>query len=223
MMTVSDVINKARAEVGTKESPAGSNCVKYNDWFYGRKVAGSSYPWCMAFISWLFNGTGAFPKSASCANTAQWFKDHNQWFHQPRIGDLVFFKFGTNNRWTNHVGLVIGVNGNSITTIEGNTSRTSDDNGGCVMERSRSKNIVGYGRPTYKEVTGSILPTLKYGDNNSFVLAWQNYLNTQGYRLEADGIFGPKTRDAIKNWQRMNGLNVTGKITNIEWHKIGVR
>ncbi len=44
----------AAAEVGTKESPAGSNNVKYNTWFYGRTVSGSAYPWCMAFIAWLF-------------------------------------------------------------------------------------------------------------------------------------------------------------------------
>jgi GH25 family lysozyme M1 (1,4-beta-N-acetylmuramidase) len=44
-------------------------------------------------------------------------------------------------------------NGMKIKTIEGNTSVTSDDNGGAVMERTRSSNIVGYGRPEYAEST----------------------------------------------------------------------
>ena len=39
-----------------------------------------------------------------------------------------------------------------ITAIEGNTSITSDDNGGAVMERVRDYTyIVGYGRPNYEE------------------------------------------------------------------------
>ena len=44
-----------------------------------------------------------------------------------------------------------------IETIEGNTSVSSDDNGGAVMVRQRTSNIVGYGRPAYEE-TPIILP-----------------------------------------------------------------
>lgn len=88
-------------------------------------------------------------KTASCADMLTWFEANNQRVQTPEPGDVVFFKFKTNNRRTNHVGLVIGVRGNVVITIEGNTSINSDDNGGSVMKRERSKNIVAYGRPAY--------------------------------------------------------------------------
>ena len=46
--TVKDILNVARKEIGTKESPAKSNNVKYNTWYYGKTVNGASYPWCKA-------------------------------------------------------------------------------------------------------------------------------------------------------------------------------
>lgn len=218
-MNSEDIIKKAKAEIGTKESPPNSNNVKYNTWYYGHAVSGSNYPWCMVFQSWLFEGTGLFPKSASCMNTAEWFKNQKRFFTSPQIGDLVFFKYGTNSRWTNHVGLVIGIKGSTVITIEGNTSKDSNDNGGSVMQRKRSTNIVGYGRPAYSE---SQLPTLLYGSRNDYVRSWQMYLNTQGYDLVVDGIFGKKTENAVKAWQLENGLDVTGIITPTEWNYIGV-
>ncbi len=38
MATVKDILAIARKELGTKESPANSNNVKYNTWFYGHAV-----------------------------------------------------------------------------------------------------------------------------------------------------------------------------------------
>ncbi len=68
----------------------------------------------------------------------------------------------------------------------------------------------------------SVLPTLKRGDRNDFVRSWQMYLNTQGYNLAVDGIFGSKTEQAVQSWQLENGLSVTGIITPKEWNYIGV-
>ena len=54
MATAEKVLSIAREELGTKESPANSNKVKYNTWYYGREVSGSAYPWCIAFVQWVF-------------------------------------------------------------------------------------------------------------------------------------------------------------------------
>jgi peptidoglycan hydrolase-like protein with peptidoglycan-binding domain len=56
-VTASMIVAKAKSQVGTKESPAGSNKVKYNTWYYGKEVKGSAYPWCMVFVSWVFAHT----------------------------------------------------------------------------------------------------------------------------------------------------------------------
>ena len=154
-MTVKEVIDIAKGELGTVENPPNSNCVKYNDWFYNRQsVSGAAYPWCCVFISWLFRKEPKLiKKTASCMDLYNWFKMNGQIVKKPQAGDIVFFKYNTNSRFTNHVGLVISVSadGKVINTIEGNTSTSSQDNGGKVMQRNRYNNIVGYGRPKYSD------------------------------------------------------------------------
>ena len=76
-MLKADIVNAALAEVGVKETPANSNNVKYNTWYYGKNVSGSAYPWCAAFISWLFrNNKDLCIKSASCANMLEIGRAH---------------------------------------------------------------------------------------------------------------------------------------------------
>lgn len=149
-MTAQELINIAQNEVGVKENPANSNNVKYNTWYYGKSVSGAAYPWCAAFVSWCFKSAqGLCPKTASCLTMLQWFEGKGQIVRDPKPGDIVFFHYSTNTRRTNHVGIVIGVEGKIIRTVEGNTSVSSNDNGGSVMERMRNKNIVAYARPKY--------------------------------------------------------------------------
>ena len=142
MPTVNQVLVLAQSQVGTTEYPPNSNNVVYNTAYYGHEVSGSAYPWCAVFVWWCFAQFTPclVKKTASCMDMAQWFKDNGQWHASPKVGDVVFFKFNTNTRWTNHVGIVKEVidGGVKIKTIEGNTSVASDDNGGAVMERTRS-------------------------------------------------------------------------------------
>ena len=231
MATAKDVINKASAEIGVKESPACSNNVKYNTIYYGRPVSGSAYPWCCAFIWWLLSSSGiSVPKTALCTSMASYFKSQGQWYtSDPHVGDIVFFKFGTNNRWTNHVGIVTAVRGNEIETIEGNTSINSDDNGGAVMRRRRSSHIVGYGRPKYTEIDETPAepehrPTLKRGSRGDYVKAWQAYLISCGIscgKAGADGDYGRATENAVRTYQARLGLPVTGVIDRDDWESVG--
>jgi len=66
-------------------------------------------------------------------------------------------------------------------------------------------------------------PTLRKGDRNAYVLHWQKFLNLNGYHcgLE-DGIFGPNTEYAVKQWQMMHGLKADGIIGPKTWASIGV-
>lgn len=153
-MTAKQIIDRAKNEIGVHESPPNSNNVKYNTWFYGHPVSGSAYPWCAVFISWLFKAEqGLCKKTASCVDMLDWFEKRGQIVKNPQAGDIVFFKFSTNNRRTNHVGLVVSVGGNTINTIEGNTSVSNQSNGGMVMQRNRYSNIVAYARPKYQTGT----------------------------------------------------------------------
>lgn len=66
-VTADMVVKTALSQVGVKESPSGSNRVKYNTWFYGKEVRGASYPWCMTFVEWCFAHVIESPKKKPTA------------------------------------------------------------------------------------------------------------------------------------------------------------
>ena len=148
------VLAIAAWQVGVLESPAGSNKVKYNTAFYSREVSGNAYPWCMAFIWWVFREAGFnLYKTASCSAFVRRYKA----FSPGQIitsgfkpGDIVFFDFSGGRKKTEHVGLVVSVSGGTVTTIEGNTGTGNDANGGAVMRRTRKAGLITCGvRPGY--------------------------------------------------------------------------
>ncbi len=136
-MTVNELLTLARRELGNNESPPGSNNIKYNTWYYGREVEGSEYPWCMAFVQWLFYTLGnPLPlKTASCSALLSYYKtwQPKNVKTEPEPGDIAIYTFG-------HTGIVETVNGDSFTAIEGNTAVGNDF--GEVMRRSRTKKQV---------------------------------------------------------------------------------
>lgn len=154
-MTAKQIIDRAKSQIGVCENPPNSNNVIYNTWYYGHPVSGASYPWCAVFISWLFKAEQSLCiKTASCVQMLEWFEKRGQLVKTPQAGDIVFFKYSTNNRRTNHVGLVVSYDGKVVNTIEGNTSSSSkgsQDNGGMVAQRNRYSNIVAYARPKYQD------------------------------------------------------------------------
>jgi len=196
MPTVKEVLDLAVAQVGITEYPPNSNKVLYNTAYYGREVSGSAYPWCCVFVWWVFAQFSPCLvwKTASCAELGNWFKDNSRWYNQPQVGDVVFFKFNTNNRWTNHCGIVKSINGKMIETIEGNTSVNSDDNGGAVMIRQRTSNIVGYGRPAYAEDIIPASSNYQYGVDIS-----ENQGAVNFAKVKTDGISFVCMRSTKKN------------------------
>lgn len=179
MKKVPSPLDVARGELGTTESPAGSNCVKYNTWFYGREVrdtADRKYPWCMAFVQWCFAQAGCrLPHvTASCGDLLSWYKRNcpERVVTAPQTGDIIIYNFG-------HTGIVEGVgvgkDAGYILAIEGNTSPGevgSQSNGGGVFRRKRSKALV----------TAYIRPYDKYEED--------------------DGVVTYKTLDDVPSWYK---------------------
>lgn len=52
----------------------------------------------------------------------------------------------------------------------------------------------------------------KRGDNSPYIGDLQQMLVRKGYKIAADGIFGPITENAVKDFQKQTGLTVTGQI-----------
>lgn len=157
-MTAEKILKIARSEIGIKESPAGSNKVKYNTEYYGKEVSGSAYPWCCVFVWWVFKHAGASKlfcdgkKTASCTYVRDYMKA--QKVSQPKAGDIVLFQFDKDPQ-ADHIGIVDLVNPDgSVVTIEGNTGSGNDANGGCVMRCNRKKSVIMcFIRPKYETET----------------------------------------------------------------------
>jgi len=202
-MKASDAVAWAHNEIGITEYPPDSNNVKYNTWMYGREVSGSGYPWCCAFVSWIFRDhQDLCRKTASCQDLLAWYEAQGAIVKKPIAGDIVFFKFKTNNRRTNHVGICVGSLGSNIYTIEGNTSLNNQDNGGAVLQRIRSSNMVAFARPCYEDAW----ITVKKGSKGVYVKKLQHLLNIKyDARLVEDGDFGNQTAIKLLSAQGMMG------------------
>ena len=86
------VLKIAAWQLGVLESPAGSNAVKYNDAFYGRRVSGGAYPWCVTFVWWVFREAGfSLAKTASCSELRRRYQAAGQWVTEGyRPGELMY-------------------------------------------------------------------------------------------------------------------------------------
>lgn len=150
--TAGELLSIARAELGVKEFPAGSNKVKYNTWYYGREVSGDPYPWCVVFAWWCCAQVGvSLPvKTASCTALMNAAKKAGMWVTSGYLpGDIVIYDWG-GDKVPDHCGIIAQLTGTGYLCIEGNTAVGNDSNGGQVMERSRAtKTILGAVRPVY--------------------------------------------------------------------------
>lgn len=161
-MTAEKVLAAARAELGVKESPANSNRVKYNTWYYGREVAGSAYPWCMVFIMWLFAQLGRLDllpaRTASCGTLMRAAQKAGQWVTGDyRPGDVVIYDF-PGGAATDHTGIIERVTASGVVAIEGNTSEAgSQSNGGMVCRKTRP----------YSQVVGAVRPKFEIEEDNN--------------------------------------------------------
>lgn len=152
MATAKEFIDWARGEIGYTETPAGSNRNKY------AQCAGhaNGVPWCATFLVCGARTLGIVLPSESpyTPSMAAGFMRERRWYRDPEPGDFAFWDFLDAKRRIQHVSLVVSFNRitRRLTTIDANSAGPggSQDNGGAVVERTRSiRDVVGYGRPAY--------------------------------------------------------------------------
>lgn len=204
---VEKIIEVAKAEIGYLEKRSNSQLdsktanAGYNNYTkYWRDVKpewNGSY-WCACFVTWVFQTALGKERAKEllkhypyvyCPTLAGLFTKYTT----PRVGDIVIF-------WKNgafaHTGIVIAVNGNTFTTIEGNTSGASFiiDNGGCVCQKTYNLNSVNakFCRPAYSS-------TAIASDTNKITVAddmhtvkWKGYVNI-GKNAKLAVRLAPKT------------------------------
>jgi hypothetical protein len=108
--------------------------------------------WCSEFVSWCakksgYVDAGIVPKFAGADEGAAWFKKNNQFQgrdYTPNVGDILF----TGGNEATHTALVVGVDGKTIHTIEGNVG----DKVKKLTHTVGDSNIFGYGTPDYSKM-----------------------------------------------------------------------
>ena len=136
------IINAAMGQLGNKGGEP------FWSWFGFE----SHEDWCACFVSWCeeqcgFISAGIAPKFALVSDGADWFVLHDQWRlmgDTPEPGDLIFFDWDQDGG-RDHVGIVTGVVGDKVFTVEGNSSDR------CRQKRYFIDDPVIYGYGVIKE------------------------------------------------------------------------
>lgn len=220
------LLELAKAQIGYQEKAGAAglddpdaNAGQNNYTKYSRDVDSwglmgcQGQPWCCTYQFWLEAKTFGIEKALEhfcmtrqtykgyhCFSTYQAFERKGRTSSRPQVGALIVFTY-------EHIGRVTAVRNGRVYTNEGNTSALyGDRNGGTVKEKSyalNDPNIKGYCLIDYDgetEVPGAET-AIPFGQ----IRVFQNWLNTWygnllkrecGAVLEADGRFGPRTRQA---------------------------
>lgn len=197
-LTKSEFLRWCASQIGTVESPAGSNRVKY---WLNTKPEWNGNAWCAAFLQ-----SGALRGGEDMRDDFGWgpyyvpqitadAKAAGQWTQTPRAGDWIVM----GNSGYSHIGVVekviqgavAGSTSLIVQTIEGNTSPTSagsQNNGGGVYRKRRTGSFVkGFIRIKYApEAPSAPKPPSPWTVDK--VKAFQKILE-----LTQDGKWGPDT------------------------------
>ena len=138
---------RARSQIGVRESPYGSNDVLYTQWY------GMVGPWCAMFQTWCFElaaqdlgkDSPSFVRGTYYAYVPYILSDAQAGRRglaitgDPKPGDLVIYDWDPGSGGVpDHVGIFEQwVGGRTFQAVEGNTSTSSQSNGGEVMRRQR--------------------------------------------------------------------------------------
>lgn len=227
---------RSNSNLDSKTGNAGSG--NYTKYWRDIYPSFQGQAWCAAFVTWVL--MKAFGKETAkkllkhypytyCPTMASLFKLNAN----PKVGDIVIFY---RNGVFAHTGIVIAVDGDKFTTVEGNTSGGSTiiPNGGGVCKKSYyNSNLPGtkFCTPDWsvvgalnKQETSTQTNDTQGSSNRSSILSkgssgkdvkeMQKMLISIGYSCGsagADGEFGNGTLNALLSFQKDNGLEVDGK------------
>ena len=146
----------ARNEIGIKEIPPGSNRGPRVEEYLKSVHLDPGFAWCAAFVYWCYekacmglNLANPLPATGSCLN--HWNKTtgmritSGQVLQNPALikpGDIFIIR---RNAWQGHTGIVTGIEGAYIKTIEGNANSFHSAEGDGVVELKRKIDSINVG------------------------------------------------------------------------------
>lgn len=179
---------KSNSQLDSKTANAGYN--NYTKYWRDVKPEWNGDYWCACFITWVFQ------KALGKARATELLKHYPYVYcptlgakftkyANPKVGDIVIFWKGGAFA---HTGLVIGVNGDQFTTIEGNTSGASSviSNGGGVCQKTYyNSKLAGtkFCRPEYSSTTISSDENKVVVSDDIHTVKWKGVVKTNGGTL----------------------------------------
>lgn len=155
MNDIQRVLELAKAQVGIGETPPNSSNNKFNREYYGGPVNDPKLDWCVVFVWWVFRNTGLSNlfygggKTASCTTFTNYHQTQEVPFDEARAGDIVLFDWSGKQTVTNHIGIILEREGDTLHTVEGNTN--DHGGGGVVALKTREHQWVSHIiRPMYE-------------------------------------------------------------------------
>lgn len=219
-MSRQTILDIAANEKGVTENPAASNVTQYGSWYGFNGV-----PWCAIFVSWVYDKAG-YPLGRIdsekgfhyCPSAYNFWKRRNRLTNDPKPGDIVLFDWNGDGK-SDHTGIFIEwiEKGKVFTSWEGNTSFSSQSDGGQVMMRKRiTSTVKAFVNPGIFDEAKDLYPSnLKRGDESADVAHVQKMLYELQYPIIVDGKFGPITEQIVRQFQNRHGIAETGIVDEI--------
>ena len=170
---------------------------------------------CRGFTDWVLKVACGFDLKGEGA-TSQWNTESN-WAAKGSVSDgipqgvivCLFYRKKDNPKVMAHTGLYYN-------------GETCECSSGVQHSRTLDKKWTDWAVPA---CVGGVIPdpgkpTLRKGDSGSYVTLAQTMLIQRGYALPkygADGKFGNETLEAVKAFQKANGLEPDGVIGSATW------
>lgn len=153
------------------------------------------YYWCASFVNWCLRQARVSIEASAAAEIScqRWLKKckdaeiyNEKKGYEPIAGDMIFFRDKGSAVSSTHMGIVLYSDGETVYTIEGNTSNdnsfSSDGNYVAIKSYALdSSYIVGYATPDYEKAD---VPRV---DRAPFGMSPGTYISKDKIELVADG------------------------------------
>ena len=146
-MTALKAVEVATREVGVAEDPPGSNRgPRVQTYQAATTLAGTGWPWCAAFVQWVWTQAGVETDCCSASTEAMWLMGRAKgWLSDTPLPGCAILWRGV------HTGIVVAVSDGVVETVEGNS-------GDQVARRTRA---IGQGEtylipPSIRSTAGQV-------------------------------------------------------------------
>lgn len=146
------IIIEARKYIGVIETSHNSG--PYIDAWLRRVHRQPGEPWRAAFAWCMLDDAcdslglhNPLPPVAGGHLLMRMAMDHCAWMNEPGPGFLFGVDHGVDEHGNHlsHVGIVVGLDGDALRTVEGNTNATGSREGNCVAARARHSEVITLG------------------------------------------------------------------------------